>query len=124
VDFPPLLGQAGRQKVDILLSPASDWTAIDPRHTKVAQFHAIEQGFNLVRQANLGLSAAYDYEGRTLAAMDNSHSNDFSLVAYVPTPGYALCTANLRTGSHGYASALSSSSFSWSYIGARKSPES
>jgi apolipoprotein N-acyltransferase len=87
MDFPRLLAQAGRQKVDILLSPVSDWTAIDPRHTEMAQFRAIEQGFNLVRQANLGLPAAYDYEGRTLAAMDDSHSNDFSLVAYVPTRG-------------------------------------
>jgi apolipoprotein N-acyltransferase len=87
MDFPSLLAQAGKQRVDILISPASDWADIDPRHTQMAQFRAIEQGFNLVRQANLGLSAAYDYEGRPLATMDAPNSHDQTLVAEVPTQG-------------------------------------
>jgi apolipoprotein N-acyltransferase len=87
MDFPRLIAQAGRQNVDIMLSPASDWTAIDPRHTQMAQFRAIEQGFNLVRQANSGLSAAYDYEGRALATMDDPHSRDLALIAEIPTHG-------------------------------------
>jgi apolipoprotein N-acyltransferase len=87
MDFPRLIAQAGRQRVDVLLSPASDWAGIDPRHTQMAQFRAIEQGFNLLRQANLGLSAAYDYEGRALAAMDDRHSEDLTLVAEIPTRG-------------------------------------
>jgi apolipoprotein N-acyltransferase len=87
MDFPHLIAQAGRQRVDILLSPASDWAGIDPRHTQMAQFRAIEQGFNLLRQANLGLSAAYDYQGRTLATMDDGHSEDLALVAEIPTRG-------------------------------------
>jgi apolipoprotein N-acyltransferase len=86
-DFPSLLAQAGRMRADIVLSPASDWAGIDPRHTQMAQFRAIEQGFNLVRQANMGLSAASDYEGHTLAAMDEYHSSDLTLVAEVPTGG-------------------------------------
>jgi apolipoprotein N-acyltransferase len=87
MDFPRLIAQAGRQRVDILLSPASDWAGIDPRHTQMAQFRAIEQGFNLLRQANLGLSAAYDYEGRALATMDDRHSEHLTLVAEIPTRG-------------------------------------
>jgi apolipoprotein N-acyltransferase len=94
MDFPSLLTQAGKQRIDILLSPASDWSAIDPRHTQMAQFRAIEQGFNLVRQANLGLSAAYDYEGRPLATMDDPYSQEPTLNADIPTEGartlYAL----------------------------------
>jgi apolipoprotein N-acyltransferase len=61
--------------------------AIDPRHTEIASFRAIEQGFNLVRQSNGGLSAAYDYQGRRLASMDEYQATDLTLIAQVPTRG-------------------------------------
>jgi apolipoprotein N-acyltransferase len=86
-DFHPLLMQAGRMGADIILSPASDWRAIDPRHTEIASYRAIEQGANLVRQSKFGLSAAYDYEGRLLARMDEYHASDLTLVAQVPVHG-------------------------------------
>ena len=86
-DFPRLMVQAGAQRADVVLSPAGDWRAIDPRHTEIASFRAIEQGFNLVRQSNGGLSAAYDYQGRRLASMDEYQSTDLTLIAQVPTPG-------------------------------------
>jgi hypothetical protein len=54
-----------------MLVPAGDWRGIDPRHSQIASFRAIEQGFNLVRQGNRGLSAAYDYEGHVMARMDH-----------------------------------------------------
>ncbi len=87
MDFPRLIAQAGSRHADILLSPASDWRAIDPRHTQIASFRAIEQGFNLVRQANAGLAAAYDYQGHTLAAVDAYTSPNGALVAEIPTAG-------------------------------------
>ncbi len=87
MDFPRLIAQAGRHRTDILLSPASDWRAIDPRHTQMASFRAIEEGFNLVRQANAGFSAAYDYQGHRLAAVDAYTSPNAALVAEVPTRG-------------------------------------
>jgi apolipoprotein N-acyltransferase len=86
-DFPRLMAQAGEQKADVVLSPAGDWKAIDPRHTEIASFRAIEQGFNLVRQSNGGLSAAYDYQGRRLGSMDEYQSTDLTLIAEVPTRG-------------------------------------
>jgi apolipoprotein N-acyltransferase len=86
-DFPRLMAQAGVQNADVVLSPAGDWRAIDPRHTEIATFRAIEQGFNLVRQSNGGLSAAYDYQGRLLASMDEYHSAALTLIAQVPTRG-------------------------------------
>ena len=87
MDFPRLIAQAGRHRADILLSPASDWRAIDPRHTQIASFRAIEEGFNLVRQANAGLSAAYDYQGHRLAAVDAYTSPNAALIAEIPTQG-------------------------------------
>jgi apolipoprotein N-acyltransferase len=86
-DFPPLIAQAGKSGTDIVLSPASDWAAIDPRHTQMAKFRAIEQGFSLVRQANLGLSAAFDYEGSQLSSMDEFRSKSLALVSEVPISG-------------------------------------
>ena len=66
---------------------ATDWRAIDPWHTQMASFRAIEQGVNLVRQTSLGLSAAFDYQGRVLAAMDHYMTSDRVLVSQVPTHG-------------------------------------
>ena len=86
MDFPRLIAQAGSFHSDLVLSPAHDWKAIDPRHTQMANFRAIEQGFNLVRQSDGGLSAAYDYEGHTLAVADNAF-RDVPLVAEVPIKG-------------------------------------
>jgi apolipoprotein N-acyltransferase len=93
-DFPQLLGQAGRLGTDLLLDPSNDWKAIDPWHTRMASFRAIEQGFNLVRHTSQGLSAAFDYQGRQLAAMDHYATTNRVLVAQVPVRGtrtiYAL----------------------------------
>jgi apolipoprotein N-acyltransferase len=86
-DFPQLLAQAGGLGTDVLLDPYGDWQAIDPWHTQMASFRAIEQGFNLVRQTSHGLSAAYDYQGRRLAAMDHFQSTDYAMVSDVPTKG-------------------------------------
>jgi len=87
MDFATLFRQAGELPADVVISPAGDWRAIDPRHTEMASFRAIEEGFNLVRQANLGFSAAYDYQGHLLAAMHDYQSKDLALVAYVPVRG-------------------------------------
>jgi len=86
-DFPRLLAQAGRLGADILLDPSNDWRAIDPWHTRMASFRAIEQGFNMVRHTSQGLSSAFDFEGRPLASMDHYTASDKTLVAQVPTRG-------------------------------------
>ncbi len=86
-DFPQLLAQAGALRSDLVLDPSNDWQAIDPWHTQMASFRAIEQGVNLDRQTSHGLSAAFDYQGRTLAAMDHFHASDYAMVADLPTRG-------------------------------------
>jgi apolipoprotein N-acyltransferase len=86
-DFPQVPAQAGVLKADILLDPSNDWRAIDPWHTQMANFRAIEQGVNLIRQTSRGLSAAFDYQGRRLAAMDHFQTVDYAMVSEVPTGG-------------------------------------
>ena len=86
-DSPRLLAQAGALQTDVMLDPSNDWRAIDPWHTQMASFRAIEQGFNLIRQTSMGLSAAYDYQGRRLAAMDHYLTTDYDMVSHVPTRG-------------------------------------
>jgi apolipoprotein N-acyltransferase len=82
-DFP----QAGALGADVVLDPSNDWRAIDPWHTQMASYRGIEQGFNLIRQTSQGLSAAFDYQGRRLAAMDHYRTADYALVSEVPTKG-------------------------------------
>ena len=94
-DFPALLGQAGRLGADILIDPADDWEAIDPLHTRMASFRAIEQGVNLVRQTSNGRSAAYDYEGHVLAEADDFRARDRTMVAQVPIHGVRTVYARI-----------------------------
>src|SRR5260370_39371807 len=86
-DFPQLLAQAGALGADVMLDPSNDWRAIDPWHTQMVSFRAIEQGFNLTRQTSQGLSAAFDYQGRRLAAIDHYQTTDYAMVSQVPTRG-------------------------------------
>lgn len=86
-DFPQLLAQAGALGTDVVIDPSNDWRAIDPWHTQMVSFRAIEQGFNLIRQTSQGLSAAFDYQGRRLAAMDHYQTTDYAMISQVPTRG-------------------------------------
>jgi apolipoprotein N-acyltransferase len=86
-DFPQLLAQAGAMQTDVMLDPSNDWRAIDPWHTQMASFRAIEQGFNLIRHTDNGLSATFDYQGKRLAAMDHFQAADHVMISQVPTKG-------------------------------------
>jgi apolipoprotein N-acyltransferase len=87
-DFVQLLHQAGRGAADLVLVPSSDWREIDPWHTQMAVFRAVEQGFNMVRHASDGLSIAVDYQGRVWGSMDHYNiSTDHVLVARIPIRG-------------------------------------
>ena len=86
-DFPQTLRQAGALKADIVLNPSNEWAAIDPWHTQMASLRAIEEGASIVHQASHGLSAAFDYHGNRLAAVDYFRSADSTMIADVPTRG-------------------------------------
>ena len=94
-DYPQLLAQAGRMSAAIVLDPSSDWRAIDPWHTRMAAFRAIEQGVTLVRQTSEGLSAVFDPRGVSLASMDHFETDDRVMVAQVPTAGVRTVYARL-----------------------------
>ncbi len=87
-DFPSFVRkQVGEKGVDILFDPSGDWKGLEPFHTNMMAYRAIENGFSVVRITSMGLSAAYDYQGRTLATMDYFKTKDKVFTAYVPEKG-------------------------------------
>ena len=75
--------------------PGDDWQAIDPYHTQVATFRAIENGFSEVREASKGLSMTVDYEGHVLSASDYFTTSRQVMVAYVPMHGVRTIYATI-----------------------------
>ncbi len=86
MDHPAYIRQAGRSGTDVMLVPSWDWREIDPFHTHMASFRGIEYGFSTVRATGDGFSAAFDYQGRILAAAD-SFTTEQAMVSHVPTQG-------------------------------------
>ncbi len=85
MDFPGYL--KGAKGADMLLAPSNDWQDIDPMHTDMAKFRAIEQGFNLIRQTSHGLSAGIDYTGKKVSEMDHFTDNSKVMITQLPTKG-------------------------------------
>ena len=87
-DFPSFVREkVGKAGADLLIDPSGDWEDIDPYHTNMVAFRAVENGFSVMRVTYQGLSAAYDYQGRTLATMDYFRTDDKILTAQVPEKG-------------------------------------
>lgn len=80
----PVLQQAGWNDTGLMLVPSRDWFEIDPLHSHMAVFRAIENGMSIVRQTDEGLSLAADPYGRVLAQSDFFGTTDRTLVAQVP----------------------------------------
>jgi apolipoprotein N-acyltransferase len=87
MDQPLLIRQVGKAGADILFAPSDDWRDVDPIHARMASFRAIENGISLVRPTSEGLSAAFDYQGRVLAATDYFTSDGETMIAHIPTQG-------------------------------------
>ena len=86
MDHPAYIRQAGRSGTDVMLVPSNDCRDIVPFHTYMASFRGIENGFSIVRATGNGLSAAFDYQGRTLATADYSTTKQ-AMISHVPTHG-------------------------------------
>jgi apolipoprotein N-acyltransferase len=83
-DYPGLIRQASRAGADILIDPSWEHSGMDPLHSQMASYRAIENGAALFRPVNGGLSLAVDGKGRVLAA---TRSGD--MTADLPTAGHA-----------------------------------
>ncbi len=84
LDFPAVIQQTGQNGTGLLLVPSKDWFEIDPVHSHMAVFRAIENGMSVVRQTDTGLSIAVDPYGRVLAQTDFFGATDRTMVAQVP----------------------------------------
>jgi apolipoprotein N-acyltransferase len=95
MDFPAFLLQAGRRHADLMVVPENEYPEIDPMHSRMALYRAVENGFNLLLHASQSLSLACDYQGRVYSLMDHYHATDRVLVAQLPTKGvrtiYSRC---------------------------------
>jgi apolipoprotein N-acyltransferase len=85
MDYPAVIQQSGQNGTGLMLIPSQDWLEIDPVHSHMAVFRAIENGMSIVRQTDAGLSIAADAYGRVLAQTDFFGSTDRTMVAQVPT---------------------------------------
>jgi apolipoprotein N-acyltransferase len=85
IDMAKYLVQAGRQNVDIMISPAYEW----PTNLLInfGYMRAIENGFSLVRPTYNGISFASDFNGNVLATMDFDPAESGIMYADVPTKG-------------------------------------
>ncbi len=82
-----LVDQTGRNNVDIIMVPASDWKEMSPIAIKTAIVRGIENGCSVVRQTNMGISIAADYSGKILARSDYYTSESMDLVSEIPIRG-------------------------------------
>jgi apolipoprotein N-acyltransferase len=84
-DFPYLAKGFSQLDADIVVVPSSDWREIDPIHTKMAAFRAIEQGHSIVRSTRFGLSAAITPYGEMIAQMSSFDRNNKIMIAHLPS---------------------------------------
>lgn len=86
-DFPYLAKGYGKLGADMVLLPASDWRGIDPVHTEMAAFRAVEQGHSILRSTRFGLSAAITPFGEMASQMSSFDDNNKIMYAQLPAKG-------------------------------------
>lgn len=84
-DFPYIARKIANQHADIVAVPSSDWRGIDPIHTQMAAFRAIEQGHAIIRSTRYGLSAFITPVGEISASLSYFDSYDKVLISHIPT---------------------------------------
>ncbi len=83
-DYPYLAKGNQKAGADIVALPSSDWRGIDPLHSKMAAFRAIEQGHSILRSTRLGLSAAITPYGEMSSQMSSFDQNNKIMMAQLP----------------------------------------
>jgi apolipoprotein N-acyltransferase len=86
-DFPYLAKAFGDLGADLVADPSSDWRGIDPLHTRMAAFRAVEQGHSILRSTRYGLSAAITPYGEFTAQMSSFDTHNKIMMAWLPVKG-------------------------------------
>ena len=86
-DFPYMARGFGKLNADIVAIPSSDWQGIDPLHSQMAAFRAIEQGHSILRSTRFGNSAAITPYGEMVAQMSSFDTNDKIMIAELSVKG-------------------------------------
>lgn len=86
-DFPYLAKGYGELGADMVMLPSSDWRGIDPVHTEMAAFRAVEQGHSVLRSTRFGLSAAITPYGEMVSQMSSFDGHDKIMYSQLPTKG-------------------------------------
>ena len=86
-DFPYLAKGYGELGADMVIIPSSDWRGIDPLHTEMAAFRAVEQGHSVLRSTRFGLSAAITPYGDMVSQMSSFDENDKIMYAQLFAKG-------------------------------------
>jgi apolipoprotein N-acyltransferase len=86
-DFPYLAKEYGDINADIVALPSSDWRGIDPLHTRMAAYRAVEQGHSILRSTRFGLSAAINPYGEMLTQLSSFDNNNKTMISQLPVEG-------------------------------------
>ena len=79
--------QTGKENIDILMIPASDWEEMTAIALKTAIVRGIENGCSIVRQTNCGISIAADWKGDISAKENYFQSDTKTMTAQVLAKG-------------------------------------
>ena len=74
-DFPNVIQQVGKQNVDLLFVPSSDWLGVKDIHNSMATFRAVENGVSIFRQTGAGVSSAVNVYGQEMSRVDTFAEN-------------------------------------------------
>jgi apolipoprotein N-acyltransferase len=121
-DYPSLIHQAGAKDADVLLIPALDWKSVDPLHSQMGIFRAIENGFSVVKGTGGGLSIAVDPYGRVISYSDYYKPSENQMISCLSNKG--VVTMYSRIGdAFAWLCILGFITISlWSYYGKRIEP--
>ncbi len=72
---------------DIVAVPSPDWRGIDPLHTRMAAFRAVEQGHSVIRSTRFGLSASISPYGDMISKMSSFDNNNKIMTTRLPAKG-------------------------------------
>jgi apolipoprotein N-acyltransferase len=87
MDFPRLARRYGRAGIQAMLVPAWDFDVDGIHHARMAVLRGVEQGFSVIRAANMGMLTISDPYGRIVAEAESAEAPVMTLSAQAPLGG-------------------------------------